>query len=280
MRRMKAETGKPLWAIADHSALSAGYALARAADKLYLPRTGEVGSIGVVAAHVDQSGYDAKQGVQVTYVYAGAHKVDGNPHQPLPPAVKEALQADIDALYSAFVSDVAAARNISEDAVRATEARIYRGQDAIAAGLADAIGTLPEALAAMAATLVTPPTSNTKGNAAMADPNEQTTAADLKTSAAENEARTRAAVEAATKAATDRAAKITEIATQANRLGVKVDAAASIADAAVTPEGLQARVLREAAEAADASHVSSSRAIPADSAKAGAGWDAAFNLKN
>lgn len=47
---------KPVQAfVADH-ALSAGYALASQADRIILPRTGAVGSIGVVAMHSDMSG--------------------------------------------------------------------------------------------------------------------------------------------------------------------------------------------------------------------------------
>jgi capsid assembly protease len=56
---IKADAAKPLWAVANESALSAAYAIASAADRLYLTRTGEVGSIGVVAVHVDESGADA-----------------------------------------------------------------------------------------------------------------------------------------------------------------------------------------------------------------------------
>jgi hypothetical protein len=39
------------------------YAIASAAERIYGTRTGEVGSIGIVAAHVDQSGADAKAGL-------------------------------------------------------------------------------------------------------------------------------------------------------------------------------------------------------------------------
>jgi len=45
---------KPVWAVANDMAFSAAYALASAADKLFVSRTGGVGSIGVIAMHVDQ----------------------------------------------------------------------------------------------------------------------------------------------------------------------------------------------------------------------------------
>jgi hypothetical protein len=49
MRAIKADNGKPLWAVTNESALSAAYAIASAADRLYVTRTGEAGSVGVVA---------------------------------------------------------------------------------------------------------------------------------------------------------------------------------------------------------------------------------------
>ena len=51
-----ARASKPVWAFVAESALSAGYALASQADRIILPRTGEVGSIGVLLVHADFSG--------------------------------------------------------------------------------------------------------------------------------------------------------------------------------------------------------------------------------
>jgi capsid assembly protease len=102
--------GKPLWAVANESALSAAYAIASAADRLYVTRTGEVGSIGVVAVHVDESGADAKAGLSWSFVFAGDQKVDGNAHEPLSDAPAATIQADVDRLYDEFCSLVAANR--------------------------------------------------------------------------------------------------------------------------------------------------------------------------
>ncbi|WP_196302053.1 S49 family peptidase, partial [Ralstonia solanacearum] len=44
---------KPVWAVANDMAFSAAYALASAASRLFVSRTGGVGSIGVIAMHVD-----------------------------------------------------------------------------------------------------------------------------------------------------------------------------------------------------------------------------------
>ena len=72
-----ARLAKPVWAFVAEHAFSAGYALASQADRIILPRTGAVGSIGVVVMHADLSGQLSDAGVTVTLIHSGAHKVDG-----------------------------------------------------------------------------------------------------------------------------------------------------------------------------------------------------------
>jgi len=143
-----ARLSKPSVAIVDENAYSASYSLASAADKIVVARTGGVGSIGVLTAHMDLSKALSDFGVAITFVHAGKHKVDGNPFQPLGDSVKNRMQARIDGLYNEFVNTVARNRGISSEAVRGTEALTYTGQDAIDIGLADAVQAPHEALAA------------------------------------------------------------------------------------------------------------------------------------
>ena len=151
IRAIKAASGKPLWAVANESALSAAYAIASAADRLYVTRTGEVGSIGVVAVHVDESGADAKAGLAWTFVFAGDQKVDGNAHEPLSAARP---CNDPGRRRSAVRRIVRAGRRQPRPDQRGrarTDAAVYRGELAIRAGLADRLGTLDLAIAEMAA---------------------------------------------------------------------------------------------------------------------------------
>jgi signal peptide peptidase SppA len=150
---IKAASGKPLWAVANESALSAAYAIASAADRLYVTRTGELGSIGVVAVHVDESGADAKAGLSWSFIFAGDQKVDGNAHEPLSQRARATIQADVDRLYAEFCNLVSANRGLTAETVRATNAAIYRGELAVRAGLADRVGTLDAAIADMTAEL-------------------------------------------------------------------------------------------------------------------------------
>ena len=67
---------KPVWAVTNEDAFSAAYALAASAERLYVTRTGGVGSIGVVAMRLDQSQADADEGLKYSHIFAGAHKND------------------------------------------------------------------------------------------------------------------------------------------------------------------------------------------------------------
>ena len=115
---------KPVWALANDMAFSAAYAIGSAASRLIVTRTGGVGSIGVIAMHADQSVKDAKDGVRYTTVFAGARKNDLNPHEPISDEAHAFLKAEVGRVYDLFVDTVARHRNLSADAVRATEAGI------------------------------------------------------------------------------------------------------------------------------------------------------------
>ena len=138
---------KPVWALANDMAFSAAYAIGSAASRFIVTRTGGVGSIGVIAMHADQSVKDAKDGVRYTTVFAGARKNDLNPHEPISDEAHAFLKNEVERVYGLFVETVARNRGVSADAVRATEASIYYGADAVAAGLADAVGTFDDVLA-------------------------------------------------------------------------------------------------------------------------------------
>ncbi|MHA6896655.1 S49 family peptidase [Ralstonia pseudosolanacearum] len=144
---------KPVWAVANDMAFSAAYALASAASRVFVSRTGGVGSIGVIAMHVDQSVKDAKDGIHYTAVFAGARKNDLNPHAPITDEAQAQLQAEVSRIYGLFVATVAGYRGLSAEAVTATEAGLFFGQDAVIAGLADAVGTFEDALAQLSASL-------------------------------------------------------------------------------------------------------------------------------
>ena len=145
----QANAQKPIWAIANEAAFSAAYAIASACERIVMPRTAAVGSIGVIAMHVDQSQKDLQDGYQYTAIHAGSCKADGNPHFPLSDDAKARLQVEVNRLHDLFVGCVAQNRDLQEAAVRATEARWYASAEAITLGLADEILTIEGAVHAL-----------------------------------------------------------------------------------------------------------------------------------
>lgn len=139
---------KPTLAVVDSNAYSAGYALASAASKLVVIPSAGVGSIGVIAMHVDMSKMLSDWGLAVTLIYEGEHKADGNPFEPLPEGVKKAYQKSIHESYEGFCALVAANRGIDIQVVRDTQSRTYRAEEAKSLGLIDAIASPSQAVQA------------------------------------------------------------------------------------------------------------------------------------
>jgi signal peptide peptidase SppA len=146
---------KPVWAAADDIAASAAYLLASAAEKIYLPsETGKVGSIGIVAQRIDVTESDKREGIGWNFITAGRKKTFGNPHTPLTKEERADIQAEVDRIYGLFVDAVARYRSkLSPEAIRATEAGVYTGPDAVEAKLADKLGSFDDAMADFAAAL-------------------------------------------------------------------------------------------------------------------------------
>lgn len=137
---------KPIIAVVDSNCYSAAYALASAADKIIAIPSAGVGSVGVVAMHMDMSGWLTKIGLNITFIFSGKHKVDGNPYEALPAAVKADIQKGVDKSRATFVSVVAQNRGMDEKVVYDTEAKTYRADDAKSLGLVDAIAVPRAAL--------------------------------------------------------------------------------------------------------------------------------------
>jgi signal peptide peptidase SppA len=134
-----ARGAKPIWATLDESAYSAAYAIASAADRITVPRTGGTGSIGVIAMHIDWSAAIKDMGAKVTIITHGARKADGHPEIPLSDEALAAFQSDINTMGDLFVKTVARNRNIPEQKVRDQQAATFLGADGVSQGLADAV---------------------------------------------------------------------------------------------------------------------------------------------
>ncbi|OYU37560.1 MAG: serine peptidase [Pseudorhodobacter sp. PARRP1] len=279
-----ARSAKPVWAFVAEHAFSAGYALASQADRIILPRTGAVGSIGVVVMHADLSGHLSDSGVTVTLIHSGAHKVDGNPYAPLPDPVRARIQGEIDSIRTLFAQTVAAGRgrSLSAEAALATEAECYRGAEAVATGLADEVSDPASAFAAFAdvvnrrglarsagpgrspqsqmskekmmkpnvSTTSEAPDPETGGDPApVAPPAPAPVVAPAPAPASDGEAAAFAASMARAEAA-----ELATIGAQAARLGVIIDVAEAV-QKGIQPDALRASVLNQLAARGDAAAI-------------------------
>jgi signal peptide peptidase SppA len=137
---------KPVWAIIDESCYSAAYALASTADRIILPRTGGIGSVGVITMHVDITKALDEMGVKVTTIQYGKRKSDSYPTTPLSKDARERMQAEIDVLGQMFVDLVARNRGIDASTVRETEAGCFLGEAGVEVGFADAVMPVDQAI--------------------------------------------------------------------------------------------------------------------------------------
>ena len=142
-----ADSVKPILAFADGDMASAAYWIGSAAREVFAAdSTSAVGSIGVVATHVDVSKAQDAEGIKTTEIFAGKYKRVASAYAPLSKEGKAALQDMVDYHYQIFVEAVAQFRGVSTEAVLATMAdgRVFFGQQAVDAGLVDGIQTLDE----------------------------------------------------------------------------------------------------------------------------------------
>lgn len=137
-----AERGKkPVHAILSENAYSAAYAIASAADKIYVPRTGGVGSVGVIVIHCDWSQHIKDDGLKVSIITYGNRKAESNPYVALSDEAKAAIQHDVDEMGRLFVSTVSRNRGLSETVIRNTQAACYLAAEGVQMGLADVVAS-------------------------------------------------------------------------------------------------------------------------------------------
>lgn len=139
---------KPVIAAINPFAGSAAYHLASQASQIIVTPSGDLGSVGVYALHLDQSAAMEMAGFKATFASAGKHKIEGNAFEPLTAEAKAAIQADVDTFYDGFIKAVARGRGVGVGAVRAGfgQGRMVLAREAVRLGMADKIGTIDQAL--------------------------------------------------------------------------------------------------------------------------------------
>lgn len=139
VREMSAE--KPIVTHSDGAIASAAYWIGSAANAIYLSGpTVQAGSIGVV---IDRT-FNPNSTMREESIVAGRYKRLVKSNEPLSDEARAIVQADVDYVYSLFVDAVAGYRDTTAEQVleRMADGRVFRGQQAIDAGLVDGVSTL------------------------------------------------------------------------------------------------------------------------------------------
>lgn len=140
----RARGQKPIVAQVNSQMASAAYWIGSQADEIVMTPGAQAGSIGAYTVHQDESAKLEKEGVKVTYVAAGKHKVDGNRAEPLSADAEDRLRSMVNVYYDQFVSAVARGRGVKASDVRNGygEGGMVHARNAIKENLADRIDTL------------------------------------------------------------------------------------------------------------------------------------------
>lgn len=142
MRQLANDNGVKIISFVDGLAASAAYALASAADEIIVAEGSEVGSIGVLVRLLNDSKKLEKDGYERTFVTAGKEKIPFATDGSFRPEFLQDIQDKVDALYAEFTGFVAERRNLSVEAVMATEAKTFLPEKALQLGLIDKVMTV------------------------------------------------------------------------------------------------------------------------------------------
>ena len=128
---------KNVFAFTDGMMCSAAYYIASQADQIFGTASSDIGSIGVYCALLDISQQLAYEGVTVNFIKSGNLKGAGAPFKPLTADERAMFQAEVDKIGAMFRDAVTSKRPDVSSAVM--QGQSFFGDDALAAGLADAI---------------------------------------------------------------------------------------------------------------------------------------------
>jgi len=140
IRKAAADFDGPTVAYAEDQATSGGYWIASGCDEFHARRGSIVGSIGVNGTQLGRSELADKAGLDYRRFVAGDYKDTPSAWRELREDEVDYFQGLLDDWYDQFVDTVVEGRDMDEEFVRDTEARIYPGETAHELGLVDHCG--------------------------------------------------------------------------------------------------------------------------------------------
>ncbi|MBI4179772.1 signal peptide peptidase SppA [bacterium] len=141
-------SGVPVVASFGDLAASGGYYISCAADSIVANPGTVTGSIGVIVGSIDLSRLLKRWDIGFNIIKSKEHKDILAYWREMTPREREMLQKTVDRIYRQFVGAVSAGRGLSVRQVESlADGSILSGEEALAAGLVDRVGTLQDAIA-------------------------------------------------------------------------------------------------------------------------------------
>jgi signal peptide peptidase SppA len=144
---------KPMIAVVNSMAASAGYAIASSASTVAVTPSGSAGSISVYRIRVDLSKMLANDGIDYYVIEADERKADGHFAKPMSETELKESQESVEKRRDEFFDLIVENRDIDQSALAEMQGRLYRADEALALGLIDAVSTPTEAVSAFIAEL-------------------------------------------------------------------------------------------------------------------------------
>lgn len=146
INRVRQSSDKSIAAVVNTQSASAAYWITSQVEEIAVTPSGEVGSIGVYAAHRDVSEFEKQVGVKTTLISAGRYKTEASPFEPLTEEAHKAIQKRVNEYYDMFVDAVARGRGVTTKTVREGfgEGRMVGAKEAVKLGMADRVATPQE----------------------------------------------------------------------------------------------------------------------------------------
>ena len=141
IRQVLEDVDTPTFTYTRSLCASGGYMIACGTDWIHGRQDSLIGSIGVIANQYKFTGLAEQLGVKLERFVGGEYKDTHRPLKELDEGERQYWQDVIDTSYENFVDLVAESRELSQEDVKATKAKVLHANDALETGLIDEVGS-------------------------------------------------------------------------------------------------------------------------------------------
>jgi protease IV len=151
IRRVKADSGKPIVASLDSVAASGGFYIAAGCDSIVANPGSITGSIGVIMQWFDMKDLVQWAKLKPETITSGTLKDAGSPYRQMSDVERAYFQGIVKQLHEQFVRDVAHGRSgklTYAEVAAVADGRVFTGEEALKLKLVDQLGSIDDAVLA------------------------------------------------------------------------------------------------------------------------------------